>query len=465
MRPSKRHALPFHLTLGGVGAAALALVLAGIDIQSDAHTNAAAPTYSQTASSEAPANHATVDDANDVAGPAEMTALALPAATMAPTQLTTPEPETLGPVIRTHRIASGDSFNGALSKLGATNRDAYLASLALTKHVNAKRLKVGQLLTATFDETDPDMLTAVSLKLDAEDTVNISRAGKGFEGKVTHTPLQAAQHRASGLITSSLYEGMLEAGVPDAAIVNLIHIFSFDVDFQRDIRSGDKFDLYYETHHDDEGNLVKTGPIMFGQLTLRGKEIALYRYKDQDGFTDYYHPDGSSSKKLLMRTPIDGARISSRYGTRKHPVLGYHKMHKGVDFAAPRGTPIKAAGNGTIEYAGRYGSFGIYVKIRHNGTYKTAYAHMKGLGRGIKKGARVRQGQTIGYVGTTGRSTGPHLHYEVHKNGKQVNPHSINLPTGKKLDKKEMARFTANRDKIDVAMSETEPSRLTADAR
>ncbi len=454
MRPSKRHALPFHLTLGGLGAAALALVLAGIDIQSDAHTNPAAPS---------PYNDMTT--ASDPTPPirGELAGIGHGATNIA--ELTTPDPATLGPIVRTHRIASGDSFNGALSKLGASNRDAYLASLALTKHVNAKRLKVGQLLTASFDETNPDQLTAVSLKLDAEDTVNITRDGKTYKGSVTHVPLQAAQHRASGLITSSLYEGMLEAGVPDAAIVNLIHIFSFDVDFQRDIRSGDRFDLYYETHHDDEGNLVRTGPIKYGQLTLRGKEISLYRYKGNDGFTDYYHPDGSSSKKLLMRTPIDGARISSRYGKRKHPVLGYHKMHKGVDFAAPRGTPIKAAGNGTIEHAGRYGSFGIYVKIRHNGSYKTAYAHMKGLGRGIRKGTRVRQGQTIGYVGTTGRSTGPHLHYEVHKNGRQVNPHSINLPTGKKLDKNEMARFIASRDKINVAMSETEPTQLTADAR
>lgn len=458
MRSKKHHALPFHLTLGGLSAAALALVIAGFDIKSDAHTDPAA-----TIAATLPAAQTAPIAADTADAP-----LAAPmAATQAikPVALRNPEPEMLGPVIRTHRIESGDALSGVLSKLGASNRDAYLASLAITKHVNARRLKVGQLLTATFNENNPDQLQSITLKLDAEDTVTAHRDADRFKGKLIHVPLKAAQHRASGLITSSLYEGMLDAGVPDAVIVNLIHIFSFDVDFQRDIRSGDKFDLYYETQHDDEGNLAKTGPILYGQLTLRGKDIALYRHKDGDGFTDYYHPDGSSSKKLLMRTPIDGARISSRYGKRKHPVLGYHKMHKGVDFAAPRGTPIKAAGNGTIEYAGRNGSFGIYVRIRHNGTYKTAYAHMKGLGRGIRKGTRVRQGQTIGYVGTTGRSTGPHLHYEVHKNGRQVNPHSIKLPTGKKLDQKEMARFIANRDKVNVALAETQPASMTADAR
>lgn len=453
VRPTRKHALPFHLTAGGIGAACLAIALASFDIQSDAAPQLERPNTLTTL--EEPANPAPQVQLASIKGQASDTFVAAISEPPAPAL----------PLTKTHKIKSGDSLSGAMGALGVSNRDAYLANRAIAKHFDARRLRVGQVLTVSFDKDDNSQLTQVSLKIDAEDTVIATRNGDSFKANLDRTPLVATQHRAAGLITSSLYEGMLDQGIPDAAIVELIQIFSFDVDFQRDIRSGDSFDLYYETKHDNDGKLVRTGPVIYGKLTLRGKDIALYRFKDDDGFTDYYHADGSSSKKLLMRTPIDGARISSTYGSRRHPVLGYRKMHKGIDFAAPRGTPIKAAGNGTIVHASRFGSFGNYVKIRHNGNYETAYAHMKGFAKGIRKGARVRQGQTIGYVGTTGRSTGPHLHYEVHKNGKQVNPQSIKLPTGKKLDQTDMAQFIVQRDKINIALQETQPGSLTADAR
>ena len=179
-------------------------------------------------------------------------------------------------------------------------------------------------------------------------------------------------------------------------------------------------------------------------MTLSGKEFSVYRFKtDDDGFTDYYDEKGRSVKKTLMRTPIDGARLTSGFGKRKHPTLGYTKMHRGVDFGARSGTPIMAAGNGTVEFAARNGGYGNYVRIRHNSEFKTAYAHMRKFGKGVRKGARVKQGQVIGYVGTTGRSTGPHLHYEVHKDGRQINPLSVKLPAGRKLGGKMLAAFNA----------------------
>ncbi|WP_373090167.1 M23 family metallopeptidase, partial [Sneathiella sp.] len=232
-------------------------------------------------------------------------------------------------------------------------------------------------------------------------------------------------------------------------IVDLIRIFSYDVDFQREIQPGDSFEVYFERFSDENGDILKDGAIHWASMTLSGKKISLYRFKtDDDGFTDYYDEQGRSVKKSLMRTPIDGARLTSGFGKRKHPVLGYTKMHRGVDFGARRGTPIMAAGNGVIERASRYGSFGNYVLIRHNNEYETAYAHMKKFAKGIHKGSHVKQGQIIGYVGTTGRSTGPHLHYEVHKNNRQINPLSVKLPAGRKLTGKMLTAFSAYADEI-----------------
>lgn len=202
-------------------------------------------------------------------------------------------------------------------------------------------------------------------------------------------------------------------------------------------------EIAYERLVDKEGRTVRYGNVVYANLTLSGKSMPIYRYEDSKGNVDYYGPDGQSVRKALLQTPIDGARISSGFGMRHHPVLGYSKMHKGVDFAARRGTPVMAAGDGIVERASRFGSYGNYIRIRHNSTYKTAYAHLKGFAKGIRKGVRVRQGQIIGYVGTTGRSTGPHLHYEVLANNKQVNPKSAKLPAGRKLAGKELKTFQA----------------------
>ncbi|MCK5546590.1 MAG: peptidoglycan DD-metalloendopeptidase family protein, partial [Rhodospirillaceae bacterium] len=241
-----------------------------------------------------------------------------------------------------------------------------------------------------------------------------------------------------------------------------IRIFSWDVDFQRDIWKGDGFEVMYHRFYDDDGNAIYDGTIKYAALSLQGKKIAIYLHTLKDGSTDYFNENGQSARKALMRTPINGARLSSSFGKRKHPILGYTKMHKGSDFAAPRGTPIYAAGNGTIDKSGRNGAYGNYIRIRHNSQYSTAYAHMKSIKRGMGKGKRVTQGEVIGYVGTTGRSTGPHLHYEILRGGRQVNPLRVKMPSGKKLKGDELVRFKTALAEIsrEWAKLETESDQL-----
>lgn len=237
----------------------------------------------------------------------------------------------------------------------------------------------------------------------------------------------------------SLYGSAAKMGIPQSVVAQAIKIYSQNIDFQRDIRQGDKLEVMYDSYETEDGYVAKTGDVIYAKLTLNGREIPLYRYKDSSGRLDYYSPEGRSIRRTLMKTPIDGARMSSGYGMRRHPVLGYTKMHKGVDFAAPIGTPIFASGDGVIEKAGRFSSYGNYIRIRHNGQLSTAYAHLSRIK--VSPGARVRQGDVIGLVGNTGRSTGPHLHYEILVNGRHVNPNSVNLPVGENLQGKELKRF------------------------
>jgi murein DD-endopeptidase MepM/ murein hydrolase activator NlpD len=245
---------------------------------------------------------------------------------------------------------------------------------------------------------------------------------------------------AAGDIDLSLYAAAESARVPARVIVDLIRLYSFDVDFQRDIHAGDRFEVYYEVLRSD-GRQVQTGEILYARLTVGGRELPLYRFRHRDGDVEYYNDKGESARKALMKTPIDGARLSSGFGLRRHPILGYTKMHRGIDFAAPTGTPIMAAGDGQVELAGWNGAYGRYVRVRHNSEFRTAYAHMTRIAKSVRAGRRVKQGDIIGYVGTTGRSTGPHLHYEVLRGSKQVNPMGLKLPTGRTLSGAERTAF------------------------
>ncbi|MDA7763191.1 M23 family metallopeptidase, partial [Pelagibacteraceae bacterium] len=269
-----------------------------------------------------------------------------------------------------------------------------------------------------------------------------------YEVRLNQKNLERVNFLAKGIIVNSLFASAQKIDVDAEVIVEFARIFGFEIDFQRDIRKNDEFQIFYERFEDDEGENFKNGNILFAYLKNSGREIKLYRYKDSKNNIGYFTPDGKSIEKALMKTPINGARLSSGFGFRKHPILGYNKLHQGTDFAARRGTPVMASGSGTIERASWFGAYGKYIRIRHNSTYKTAYAHLSKFGRNIKAGKKVRQGQIIGYVGSTGRSTGPHLHYEVLVNNKRTNSQRLKLPSGKKLSKNEMENFNLEKQRI-----------------
>ncbi len=345
---------------------------------------------------------------------------------------------------RTVKLGSGDTIAGILQEAGVSGTDAYHAVKALSDHYDPRKVKAGQEIELRFDPAEDEgmELAEVKMKIDALKEVTVSKEGEEkFEAELEEKEVKAKPHASYAKIETSLYGSALKAGIPAAVIAEVIRVYSWNVDFQRDIRQGDKIEVLYEAYETDEGDVARYGDVLYASLTVGGTDIPIYRFKMDNGDTDYFEEDGRSIRKTLMKTPIDGARLSSGFGMRKHPVLGYNKMHKGIDFAASTGTPIYAAGDGKIEIAGRKGGYGNYVRIRHNSSLKTAYAHMHKFAKGARSGARVKQGQVIGYVGTTGRSTGPHLHYEVMLDGAQVNPKRVDLPTGEKLQGKNMKRF------------------------
>lgn len=348
-------------------------------------------------------------------------------------------------------VSPGDTLMELLAGAGIPRAEAHTAIIALSKVFKPRDLRPGIAVTVTRKKEPGDqVLQRVDLAINPRHDVAVRRDEAGrFKAALIEQALTTEITRSSGVIRSSLYLAGQRAEVPATVLARLIRVFSFDVDFQRDVQPDDSFDLLFERLHDESGTPVAEGNILIAEMVLSGKRIRLYRHRTRDGDTDYYDGKGRSVRKALILTPIDGARISSGFGRRRHPILGYTKMHRGIDFAAPRGTPVYAAGHGTIEVAGRNGGYGKYVRIRHNGSYKTAYAHLRGFGRGVSRGRRVRQGQVIGYVGSTGRSTGPHLHYEILRNGRQVNPKRLNLPTGRQLKGAELKRFFATRDRLE----------------
>jgi len=348
-----------------------------------------------------------------------------------------------------YAVKSGDTLGRILNRAGVDAQTADAAIRALKGIFDPRNLKVGQTVNVAF--AAPKRFDGFEIPLDYARRVQVAPAPEGgFKAHEIERELQTQAARAEGVIDVSLFAAGAEAGVPHRVMAELVRAFSWDVDFQRDIRKNDRFEVMYERKLDTDGQVVHSGRIVYATLTLSGQRKPIYLHQLASGAWDYFDDKGQSAKKALMRTPIDGARLSSSFGKRKHPILGYNKMHKGTDFAAPRGTPIYAAGDGTVEASGRNGAYGNYVRIRHNSEYATAYAHMKSIKRGTSKGARVRQGQVIGYVGTTGRSTGPHLHYEILRNKRQVNPMRVKMPSGKKLKGQELASFATARDLLDA---------------
>jgi murein DD-endopeptidase MepM/ murein hydrolase activator NlpD len=371
-------------------------------------------------------------------------------------------PTEVRPVEKLVTVRSGDTLDVLLQRAGVSARESYDTIKALSAEYNPRRLQVGQELALGF-MPDNDAFTGLRLQTDVDRSVVVSRADDGsFAASEETIPLAKSEGRAGTVIDNSLYLAAERVGVPAAVIVEMIRMYSYEVDFQRDLRSGDRFEVYYDRFADADGNVVKNGDIQFASLTLSGKTLDLYRFTTHDGDTDYFHADGKSTKRFLMKTPVDGARISGNFGMRNHPILGYTRMHKGTDFAVPTGTPIMAAGDGVIERASRWGSFGNYIRIRHNGKYKTAYAHLSRYAKGMHPGVRVKQGQIIGYVGMTGGATGPHLHYEVLVNGKQVNAQKLDLPTGRTLAGADLKAFEAMLPKLQTRIAATPMSTQVA---
>lgn len=363
------------------------------------------------------------------------------------------------PIDHILQVGSGEKLTEVLGRAGIATAEATQAIDALISLFDPRNLKAGQKVTVTFDPAPQGFgrgeFSRVSLAADPiKDVFARRQEGGGFKADQTTRPVSKQVAHYSGSIKSSLYESATGAGVPPQVIIGMIKALSYDVDFQRDIQSGDTFEVMFEGWYDNKGKLVRHGDILYVSLDLSGAEVQLYRYDDGHGTTDFFNAKGESAKKALLKTPVDGAKITSGFGMRNHPILGYSKMHKGIDFGVPPGTPIQAAGDGSVEMAGPNGAYGNYVRIRHGNGFATAYAHMSRIAPGVHTGRRVMQGQIIGFVGSTGRSTGPHLHYEVLQGTAQVNPMSIKVPTGIKLAAKDLERFQAYKRQSDLMMAQ-----------
>ncbi len=357
----------------------------------------------------------------------------------------------LRPTDKIVTVEPGDALGAIMEEAGIGHSEANKVVESMKETFDPRDLKAGQDVHMHFtpSETQEGNLEFARLKIPLSPikTVVVEKDEEGYATSLDEKEVKRVVRAERAQIEVSLYGSAAKAGIPVPVVANAIRIYSWNVDFQRDIRQGDTIEIMYESFETEDGHVAETGNILYANLTLNDKPIPLYRFDMQDGRTDYFGPNGLSIKRTLMKTPIDGARMSSGYGMRRHPILGYNKMHKGVDFAAPTGTPIYAAGDGVVEKVGWVSGYGKYIRIRHNSSLKTAYAHMSK--NKVKTGQRVKQGEVIAYVGSTGRSTGPHLHYEVHLNGRQVNPRSVNLPTGEELQGADMKKFKSHMRSID----------------
>ena len=369
------------------------------------------------------------------------------------------------------RVPRGGTLAGVLDDAGIDRAEAARAIASMRDVYDLRYLRAGQTInlyletpvTSQISETGSDentlRLNGLSFRPDVERSITVARTwSDAYRARETISEFENEMVRASGTITSSLYVDGLAAGATDRVVVELAGVLAYAIDFQRSIRAGDEFDILFERFVDEEGDTARTGDILYASYDGRGDPKEFFRFETPDGIVGYYSGGGESAQRLLMLTPINGARLSSHFSrARRHPILGYTRRHNGTDFAAPRGTPILASGNGVVLRADRFGSFGNYTRIRHANGFETVYAHQNRFARGIRAGATVQQGQVIGYVGTTGRSTGPHLHYEVHLNGSPVNPMTLDLPTGRTLSDNEISLFEAERDRI-IAIRDNAPS-------
>ena len=356
-----------------------------------------------------------------------------------------------------YEIKNGDTIQKILKKLKVQNNEIQTVINQYKKYGNPNQLLVGNIINIIIEKnltTNKNFIVKFSVPITQSTTIAIIR---DEDNKITSqkiiTKLYKKKTLAENIITKNLYSSAIEAKINPDTIIEFARIFGFEIDFQRDIRKNDYFKIIYEKYFDENGEFIKSGSILFAHMSVNGREISLYKFGDDKNY-GYFDINGKSVEKALMKTPINGARLSSSFGMRKHPISGFTKMHQGTDFAAPMGTPIMASGTGTVTRAKWCGGGGNCIKIKHNSTYDTIYAHLKSFAKGIKVGKKVRQGQIIGFVGSTGMSTGPHLHYEVIINGQKVNSQKLQLPSGKVLKGDEREKFEIHRIKTDVLIAE-----------
>ncbi len=353
-----------------------------------------------------------------------------------------------------HKVSPGETFDNILEEYSVSKSEISEIKKKLSKKINLNKLNVNNNIQFTLDQKN-NLVKEFIFKISNTEKIYLTKNSQTeeFNQKILVTKLKKDIIYGESIILDSLYKSAISQKIPPNVIVEFARIYGFQVDFQRDIRKRDSFQIMYEIFIDDNKKILETGKILYSNLILSGQENSLY-YFDKKGSEGHYDKNGKSVKKALMKTPINGARLSSPFGMRKHPIDGYNKMHRGTDFAAPMGTPIMASGDGIVKKAGWCGGGGNCVVIKHNSTYQTVYAHMSKFAKGIRSGVRVKQAQIIGYVGSTGKSTGPHLHYEVIVNGKKINSQTLRLPSGKILKDENRRIFETKKIMLDVLKSE-----------
>ena len=353
-----------------------------------------------------------------------------------------------------HKVSNGETFDNILGLYSIREKEIKEIKKKLSNKINLNKLNTNHKIKFTLDQSN-NLIKDFTFQISNKEKIYLKRDSNNnqFNQRILVTKLKKNTIYKENSIMQSLYKSASDQRIPANIIIEFARIYGFQVDFQRDIRKRDSFQILFEVFKDDNGKIIETGEILFANLKLSGVNNSLYFF-NEDGSIGHYDKNGKSVKKALMKTPINGARLSSPFGMRKHPIDGFNKMHRGTDFAAPMGTPIMASGDGVIKKAGWCGGGGNCVVIKHNSTYQTVYAHMSKFARGIRNGVRVKQAQIIGYVGSTGKSTGPHLHYEVIVNGKKINSQKLKLPSGKILKGNERKRFETVKIRLDVLKSE-----------
>jgi murein DD-endopeptidase MepM/ murein hydrolase activator NlpD len=389
---------------------------------------------------------------------------------------------------RTLTVDHGDTIVSMLHDAGVSSLDAAAVVAAMKPLISPKTIRSGQTFKATFGPpnaaaTQSDVSPSVKAEQDDEDSsptrrllslsftpsidrqINVQLAPEdGYFAEDVQRKLEAHYQHAGAAIDSSLYLAAMQAGIPANLVVEIIRMFSYEVDFQRDVHQGDEFEVLFNRYFTPEGQPAKVGDILAASMTLSGRKHLLYRFEMPDGSAEYFDAAGQSAKAMLMKTPVDGARISSGFGQRQHPILGYTRMHKGIDFAVPSGTPVMAAGSGTVLFAGSGGEYGNLVVISHGNNYSTAYGHLSRFASGVHTGARVHQGDVVAYSGMTGLATGPHLHYEIRVNNAQINPTTVKIASGRKLDGDDLKAFFTARTHIEQMVASLPVQRKLAQA-